>query len=435
MIKEYFDKLSMDNEQELEKYENQMESLKVELNEAQQKLKQLQEENNVQINIFSPRNIDEDMEEKLEYAQNDIQRIEQQIADTRSMLKAHKEKKHEYEILEKEIEGTADKKEFPEDEKTESEKNSVDENGLESDEEISLKANGECNLESDEEGRLETKVERGLESDEENNLKENEKIRLESEEESSLKVNGKCSLESHEEINLKAKWERGLESDEESSLKTSGESSVESDEETGIPYSGKIPEEISKKNAAERIEEDKPVQRTEDKPVQFAEDKITQCTEAEMVSTAADQTESDLQSDEQKCETDNNTEYKGEDTLKNSISSYIDNFIKSSMTQNQHLEDNLNETTANAAQSPVTDEAICEDKKLSAGEEYKENKDDKARNQAVGEKLKIFVNNIYRKNEICLALLKGDRNKCKSELLSMKKDIKEFASEIENMLK
>lgn len=387
MIKEYFDKLSMDNEQELEKYENQMESLKVELNEAQQKLKQLQEENNVQINIFSPRNIDEDMEEKLEYAQNDIQRIEQQIADTRSMLEAHKEKKHEYEILEKEIEGTADKKEFPEDEKTESEKNSVDENGLESDKESSLKANGKCNLESDEEGRLETKV------------------------------------------------ERGLESDEESSLKMSGERSLESDEETGIPYSGKITEEISKKNDAERIEEDKPVQRTEDKPVHFAEDKITQCTEAEMVSTAADQTESDLQSDEQKCETDNNTEYKGEDTLKNSISSYIDNFIKSSMTQNQHLKDNLNEATANVVQSPVTDEAICEDKKLSAGEEYKENKDDKARNQAVEEKLKIFVNNIYKKNEICLALLKGDRNKCKSELLSMKKEIKEFASEIENMLK
>lgn len=387
MIKEYFDKLSMDNEQELEKYENQMESLKVELNEAQQKLKQLQEENNVQINIFSPRNIDEDMEEKLEYAQNDIQRIEQQIADTRSMLEAHKEKKHEYEILEKEIEGTAEKKEFPEDEKTESEKNSVDENGLESDEENRLKAKWESGLESDEEGRLETKV------------------------------------------------ERGLESDEESSLKMSGERSLESDEETGIPYSGKIPEEISKKNDAERIEEDKPVQRTEDKPVQFAEDKITQCTEAEMVSTAADQTESDLQSDEQKCETDNNTEYKGEDTLKNSISSYIDNFIKSSMTQNQHLKDNLNEATANVVQSPVTDEAICEDKKLSAGEEYKENKDDKARNQAVEEKLKIFVNNIYKKNEICLALLKGDRNKCKSELLSMKKEIKEFASEIENMLK
>lgn len=427
MIKEYFDKLSMDNEQELEKYENQMESLKVELNEAQQKLKQLQEENNVQINIFSPRNIDEDMEEKLEYAQNNIQRIEQQIADTRSMLEAHKEKKHEYEILEKEIEGTAGKKEFLEDEKTESEKNSVDENGLESDKEISLKANGECNLESDEEGRLETKVERGLESDEEGNLKENEKIRLESDEEISLKANGKCSLESHEEINLKAKWESGLESDEVSSLKMSGERSLESDEETGIPYSGRITEEISKKNAAERIEEDK--------PVQLAEDKITQCTEAEMVSTAADQTESDLQSDEQKCETDNNTEYKEKDTLKNSISSYIDNFIKSSMTQNQHLEDNLNKATANAAQSPVTDEAICEDKKLSAGEEYKENKDDKARNQTVEEKLKIFVNNIYRKNEICLALLKGDRNKCKSELLSMKKEIKEFASEIENMLK
>ncbi len=51
------------------------------------------------------------------------------------------------------------------------------------------------------------------------------------------------------------------------------------------------------------------------------------------------------------------------------------------------------------------------------------------------DKINIFMNSIYRKNEMCLAFLNSDKNKCKSELLSMKKEIKRFVSEIENIMK
>lgn len=46
--------------------------------------------------------------------------------------------------------------------------------------------------------------------------------------------------------------------------------------------------------------------------------------------------------------------------------------------------------------------------------------------------LKNFLQNIYKSTEICLALVNGDKNRCKNELKKMKTEIKRFSEEIEN---
>lgn len=47
-----------------------------------------------------------------------------------------------------------------------------------------------------------------------------------------------------------------------------------------------------------------------------------------------------------------------------------------------------------------------------------------------GEKIKVLLNNIYKKSEVCLAFLNSNKNKCKTELLEIKQMIKKFAEEI-----
>lgn len=58
-----------------------------------------------------------------------------------------------------------------------------------------------------------------------------------------------------------------------------------------------------------------------------------------------------------------------------------------------------------------------------------ENEPQKAQNE---DELQKFLNELYTKTELCLALLNGDRNKCKAELRNMKNLIKKFSEEMEN---
>ncbi len=45
--------------------------------------------------------------------------------------------------------------------------------------------------------------------------------------------------------------------------------------------------------------------------------------------------------------------------------------------------------------------------------------------------LSSFLEALHRKTDICLALLNGDKNKCRNELRRMKKEIKEYEEQIE----
>lgn len=61
------------------------------------------------------------------------------------------------------------------------------------------------------------------------------------------------------------------------------------------------------------------------------------------------------------------------------------------------------------------------------------NKEDKVIKESDGEKIPLssFLYDLHKKTDICLALLNGDKNKCRNELRAMKRQIKEYAEQIE----
>lgn len=104
MIKEYINKLSDENRQDLEKLEKQMKDLLQELSCAEEWSESLQIQNNSQRNIFSPRNVDTEIESKIEKTQLSIQKIRKEIEYVRDLIETHIKKKEEYEQLLSEIE-------------------------------------------------------------------------------------------------------------------------------------------------------------------------------------------------------------------------------------------------------------------------------------------------------------------------------------------
>lgn len=79
MIKEYINKLLAENKETLKQQEKQLGDLMNELSSAEQWAESLQRESNAQTNIFSPRNIDVEIGQKIEKASNSISNINQQI--------------------------------------------------------------------------------------------------------------------------------------------------------------------------------------------------------------------------------------------------------------------------------------------------------------------------------------------------------------------
>lgn len=104
MLKEYIDKLYQNNEEELDKLEKQMKEAMSDLESAKGWLEELQKESNIQINIFSPRNIDDQLDEKLQNAQNKVLEANNQIDYIRELIETHIKKRKEYEQLLKEAE-------------------------------------------------------------------------------------------------------------------------------------------------------------------------------------------------------------------------------------------------------------------------------------------------------------------------------------------
>lgn len=104
MIKEYVEELLLQNNEELEKLEKQMKDLLSELDAAKEWMETLQAEENVDKNIFSPRSVNNDLKNKIESAQNSINRIKQDIEYVRSFIETHLKKKQEYEKMINELE-------------------------------------------------------------------------------------------------------------------------------------------------------------------------------------------------------------------------------------------------------------------------------------------------------------------------------------------
>lgn len=99
MIKEYIDKLILENNQSLEKLEREMQELIHDLECNRKWMEKLQREKNLDTNIFSPRSIDTEIKEKLDKAQIAVNKLNQNIEHTRVLMEEHIKKKLEYEKL------------------------------------------------------------------------------------------------------------------------------------------------------------------------------------------------------------------------------------------------------------------------------------------------------------------------------------------------
>lgn len=104
MIKEYINKLLEENNQDLEKLEKQIKDLLGELSCAEEWSESLQISSNEQKNIFSPRNIDTEIETKMEKASISIQKINKEIEYVKDLIETHLKKKDEYQRMLDELE-------------------------------------------------------------------------------------------------------------------------------------------------------------------------------------------------------------------------------------------------------------------------------------------------------------------------------------------
>ena len=104
MVEEYINCLINENNEKLESLEKQLKELMNDLDCAKKWLDELHAEANVDKNIFSPRVMDADLKKKTEDAQNNIEKIQQDIEYVRSFIEENVKKKLELEKLLEEIE-------------------------------------------------------------------------------------------------------------------------------------------------------------------------------------------------------------------------------------------------------------------------------------------------------------------------------------------
>lgn len=103
MLKEYLARVDLENSEELDKLQIQMKGLLDELNVKQELIDKLRREKNLDINIFSPRSMDAEADEKIEKAMQEKLEINQRIEYVRGLIETYTKKKMEYEELRKEL--------------------------------------------------------------------------------------------------------------------------------------------------------------------------------------------------------------------------------------------------------------------------------------------------------------------------------------------
>lgn len=103
MLKEYLARVDLENSEELDKLQIQMKGLLDELNIKQELIDKLRREKNLDINIFSPRSMDAEADEKIEKAMQEKLEINQSIEYVRGLIETYTKKKMEYEELRKEL--------------------------------------------------------------------------------------------------------------------------------------------------------------------------------------------------------------------------------------------------------------------------------------------------------------------------------------------
>lgn len=383
MLKEYIINLMDVNQEEMGRYVEKLKKLQQEYQTGQEWIANLQKENDLEQNIFSPRIAAAGGLEKLAQAQEKQQAIEKEIEEVKKQLGELKKKEEEYKGLLRETdaqeasltkdekaEKKAEKKTEPEEEKKRTGEKQEDANG---------KVRHTHSLEAEEkqdEKTFASKNDNNKAEEGENGAEENEKEEK-NEPEKSMK-SGIWIEEPEQEENAENKYEITTESPdtemfskETERLKGTAPTAAEEkqNEHTEIAVSEKVEEAGKQKGSMEKSASDV-----------LEETAASEKTKAEQMT---------------KEETD-----------------------KESGAEEQHSAEKTDPPVDLAAKIR---EALDRKNRLLQADQENENL-----HKQIAQ-FHTMLANLYSQTELCMALMNADRNKCKSEMHKMKKMIKKYA--------
>ena len=437
MLKEYIMNLVDANQKEIECHLEILKKLEEEYQTGQEWIENLQKENNLEQNIFSPRIAATGGLEKLAQAQIKQQEIESKQEEVKRQLKGLKKKEEEYEGLLREADTQAvsgAEKEIP----NRKEKNDTvnDTNFKERENKTTLvsdseKTEGETMLRSDSE---KTESETMLRSDSEKTEGET-MLRSDSE-----KTESETMLRSDSE---KTEGETMLRSD---SNKTERETIRSSDsdkiENEAVSANDKIKKGIEIFDFSSQKDENK-IQEKDKKMCSFLPNGTESCKK--IVKKMEDEQKTDGESNEivsekQKVEfitpAGVATKTESENKAVESVTS-VDMATKT-VSQNKAVESAV--PVDMATKTVSQNEAVESAAPVDIASKIREALDRKNRlmqadqeNEILHKQIEQFhsmLTSLYRQTELCMALMNGDRNKCKSEMRELKKMIKKYSEMI-----
>lgn len=386
MLKEYIINLMDVNQEEMGRYVEKLKKLQQEYQTGQEWIANLQKENDLEQNIFSPRIAAAGGLEKLAQAQEKQQAIEKEIEEVKKQLGELKKKEEEYKGLLRETDAQeasltkdekAEKKAEPEEEKKRTGE-IFNETG-EKQEDANGKVRHTHSLEAEEkqdEKTFASKNDNNKAEEGENGAEENEKEEK-NEPEKSMK-SGIWIEEPEQEENAENKYEITTESPdtemfskETERLKGTAPTAAEEkqNEHTEIAVSEKVEEAGKQKGSMEKSASDV-----------LEETVASEKTKAEQMT---------------KEETD-----------------------KESGAEEQHSAEKTDPPVDLAAKIR---EALDRKNRLLQADQENENL-----HKQIAQ-FHTMLANLYSQTELCMALMNADRNKCKSEMHKMKKMIKKYA--------
>ena len=411
MVKEYIDKLLAENGEKLEKLQMQMKQLLDELNSSQSLLEKLQREKNIDINIFSPRSYDFQADEKIDKARSEVQKCNQNIEYLRELIETHTKKRQEYYDLQMEIE------------RSEIQHNQTEEN------------------------------ETGVIREDSAERKKTDIIREDSTEKNEVCIIRKYSTERNETgIIIEDSTERnetGIIIEDSTERNETGiiiEDSTERNE-TGIIIedstekneTGIIRKYSTEKNKTKNIINEKDGIEKYNEIFDNRENKETEHIYTDKYSGYENNNDNIDSSNNQICATEKNIV---------DDSSMADGGIEKDKEKNKekNRERKDNNDGCNTIKNNIEDGYITEDNYEIPDNDNNGQSDSniqtedgvikKQQHYSVNdESIFLFLNDIYKKTELCLALINSDKNRCKRELKELKNTIRKYASEIENNTK
>ena len=381
MLKEYIINLMDVNQEEMGRYVEKLKKLQQEYQTGQEWIANLQKENNLEQNIFSPRIAAAGGLEKLAQAQEKQQAIEKEIEEVKKQLGELKKKEEEYKGLLRETDAQeaslmkaerAEEKTEPEAEKKRT--GEIFNETREKQEDANEKVTQSLEEEKQDEKMFASRNDNDKAAEEENGAEESEKT-VKNEPENSIKSG--IWIEEPEE-NAENKYAITAESPDTEMLSKETDHSKET-APTAVEEKQKEHTEIAD---SEKLEEMKNQKESMEKSVSAVQEEtaVSEKNKAEQIS----EEESD----------------------------------KESGTEEQHSTEKIDPPVDLAAKIR---EALDRKNRLLQADQENEN----LHKQIT--QFHTMLANLYSQTELCMALMNADRNKCKSEMHKMKKMIKKYA--------